>query len=89
VSGPLLIIKAEEFAKKFMCSAGWIDRFKLHPNISFGKVSGEASGVNSDTTTEWLTAMCPNVREGFAANDIVTCMRFPWFNNVSAAVTMA
>jgi hypothetical protein len=70
VSGPLLIIKAKEFAKKlsgeeFMCSAGWIDRFKLH-HISFGKVSG----VNSDTATEWFTAMWPNVREGFAANDI-------------------
>jgi hypothetical protein len=73
VSGPLLIIKAEEFAKKlsgeeFVCSAGWIDRFQLRHNISFGKVSGEAGGVNSDT--EWLTAVWPNVREGFAANDI-------------------
>jgi hypothetical protein len=75
VSGPLLIIKAEEFAKKlngeeFVCSAGWIARFKLRHNISFWKVSGEASSVNSDTTTEWLTAVWPNVREGFAANDI-------------------
>jgi hypothetical protein len=33
-------------------------------------VSGEASSVNSDTTTEWLTAVWPNVRKGFAANDI-------------------
>jgi hypothetical protein len=75
VSGPLLIIKAKEFAKKlsgeeFVCSAGWIDRFKLRHNISFGKVSGKASGVISDTTIEWLTAVWPNVREGFAANDI-------------------
>jgi hypothetical protein len=49
-----------------MCSAGWIDRFKVHHNISFGKVSGEARGVINDTTTECLTAMWPNVREGFA-----------------------
>jgi hypothetical protein len=74
MNGPLLIIKAEEFTKKlsggeFVCTTGWIDRFKLLHNISFGKVSGEACGVNSDTT-EWLTAVWPNVREGFAANDI-------------------
>jgi hypothetical protein len=41
VSGPLLMIKAEEFAKKlsgeeFVRSAGWIDRFKLR-HISSGK----------------------------------------------------
>lgn len=59
VSGPLLMVKAEEFAKKlkdeeFVCSAGWIDRFKLRHNITFGKVSGEARGVNTETTTEWL-----------------------------------
>jgi hypothetical protein len=52
-----------------VCSAGWIDRFKLH-HISFGKVSGEARGINNDTTTEWLTAVWPNVREGFADNNI-------------------
>jgi hypothetical protein len=73
VSGLLLMIKAEEFAKKlrgeeFVCSAGWIDKFRLRHNISFGKESGEASGINSDTTTEWLTAAWLNVREGFAYN---------------------
>jgi hypothetical protein len=70
VSGPLLVIKAEEFAKKlsgeeFVCSAGWIDIFKLR-HISFGKTSNEARGVNNDTTTEWLTVVWPNVRKGFA-----------------------
>jgi hypothetical protein len=49
--------KAEEFVKKlsdeeFMCSAGCIDRFKLHHNISFGKASSEARHVNSDMTIE-------------------------------------
>jgi hypothetical protein len=69
------MIKAEEFAKKlsgeeFVCSAGWIDRFKLCHDISFRKVSGEARGVNNDMTTEWLTAMWSNVCKGFADNDI-------------------
>jgi hypothetical protein len=42
--------------EEFVCSAGWIDRFKLRHNISFGKVSGEAWVVNNDKITEWLTA---------------------------------
>jgi hypothetical protein len=38
--------KAEEYAKRFsdeefVCSAGWVGRFKLR-HISFGKVSGGA-----------------------------------------------
>jgi hypothetical protein len=75
VSGPLLMMKAEKFGKKlsgeeFMCSAGWIYRFKLRHNISFWKVSGKARGVNDDTTTEWLTAVWPSVREGFTDNGI-------------------
>lgn len=56
------MIKAKECAKRlsveeFMCSAGCVDRFKLHHSISFGKVSGEGRGVNSDMTTGWLTAV--------------------------------
>jgi hypothetical protein len=79
VSGPLPIIKAEEFGKKlsgeeFVCSAGWIGRFKLR-HIFFGKVSGEASGVNSDTTTEWLTAMWPMCTKGLQPMIFLTPMR--------------
>jgi hypothetical protein len=48
VSSLLLVIKTEDFAKmlsgeEFVCSAGWINRFKLCRNISFGKVSGETN----------------------------------------------
>jgi predicted alpha-1,6-mannanase (GH76 family) len=51
VSGPLLMVKAEEFAKKlkdeeFVCSAGWIDRFQLRHNITFGKVSGGSGSAH-------------------------------------------
>jgi hypothetical protein len=75
VSGPLLMVKAEEFAKKlkdeeYVCSAGWIDRFKLRYNITFGKVSGEARGVNTETTTEWLTTVWPSIRDGYAEKDV-------------------
>jgi hypothetical protein len=66
--------KAKKFAKfsgdEFMCSVGWFDRFKLHHNISFRKVSGEPSVVNSDTTTEWLNAMWSSVHKGYADSHI-------------------
>jgi hypothetical protein len=56
VSGPLLMSKAEELAKllndkDFMCTTGWIDRFKLH-HICCGKVSSEARAVNCEKTAE-------------------------------------
>ena len=56
--------------EEFVSSAGWVDRFKLRHNVSFGKVSGEARSVNSDTTTKWLNAVWPNVRRGYAHSDI-------------------
>jgi hypothetical protein len=67
--------KAKEFVKRFgdeelMCSAGWVDSFKLHHTISFGRVSGEARGVNSDTNTAWLNAMWSSVHEGYVDRDI-------------------
>jgi hypothetical protein len=68
------MMKAEEFVKRFsdeefICSAGWLDRFKLHHNMSVGIVSGQAQGVNSDMTTEWLNALWPTVREGYTDTD--------------------
>jgi hypothetical protein len=74
VSGPLLMVRAEELAKllndeEFVCSAGWIDRFKLSHN-SCGKVSGEAIVVNCETTTEWLSTVWPRMREGYPDSDI-------------------
>lgn len=41
ISGPLLMVKAEEF----MCTSSQTDRFKLRHNITFRKVSGEAKSV--------------------------------------------
>jgi hypothetical protein len=62
------MVRAEELAKllsdeEFVCSAGWIDRFKRR-HISCGKVSGEARAVNCETTAEWLCTVWPKMREG-------------------------
>jgi hypothetical protein len=43
-------------------------------------VSGEARGVNTETTTEWLTTVWPSIREGYADKDVFnadgTCIFF-------------
>lgn len=55
------MITAEEFAEKlhdeFVCSAVLTEIFESRISISFGKVGGEARGVNIDTATEYITAV--------------------------------
>jgi hypothetical protein len=75
VSGPLLMSKAEELAKllndkDFVCTTGWINRFKLCHSICCGNVSGETRAVNCETTAEWLNKVWPKVREGYSDSDI-------------------
>ena len=60
VSGPILLAKAEEFAKKpevekFKASTGWLELFKERNGITFKKVCGEAKSVDTASTdmTEW------------------------------------
>ncbi|XP_049947746.1 uncharacterized protein LOC126455998 [Schistocerca serialis cubense] len=70
-SGPLLMVKAEEVAKKlkskeFLCSGGWIERFKQRHGIIFSKVRGKTNSVNAATIQQWLTTIWPKIREGYA-----------------------
>ena len=56
INGPILKAKAEKMAKLFgykvyVCSNGWIDRFKTRHNITLGKISGEASDVKTETNS--------------------------------------
>ena len=69
ITGPMLKVKAEELARllddsEFVCSGGWLDRFKARHNICFGKVSGEAAEVSDKATREWLE----NCGQKFAGN---------------------
>jgi hypothetical protein len=75
VSGPLLMVRAEERAKllsdeEFVCNARWLDKFKLRHNISCGKVSCEARAVDCETTVERISTVWPKMREGYPDNDI-------------------
>jgi hypothetical protein len=39
-------------------------------HISFTRVSDKARSINSEATTEWLTAMWPNACKGYVDSDI-------------------
>jgi hypothetical protein len=65
------VAKAEKLStlvndKAFMCTTGWIDRFKLRHDISCVKVSREARAVNCETTAECLNFGLPKVREQYS-----------------------
>jgi hypothetical protein len=69
------MVRAEELAKllsdeECVCSAGWIDRFKLHHNISCGKMSSEIRAVDCEVTAKWLSTVWPKTLEGYPDSNI-------------------
>ncbi|GBM83827.1 hypothetical protein AVEN_134527-1 [Araneus ventricosus] len=66
ITGAILQAKANEFAehfedKSFVCSNGWLDRFKKRRNIRSGKVVGEAAGVCSSDINHWTKNVWPGI----------------------------
>ena len=75
VSGPLLLSKAKEFAKKlgnhsFQGSAGWLACFKKRHNITSRSVSGESASVSQDVVDEWLSETLQQLLQGYSPQDI-------------------
>ena len=69
VSGPVLRLKAEEFAKHmglydWTCSEGWVRRFTARHDITFRKISGERSSVDECATGSWVSdVLLPTLNE--------------------------
>ena len=58
LNGPVLKVKASEFATSFGCddfkaSEGWLGKFKTRHGISFKEVAGEENAVTADMTASW------------------------------------
>lgn len=76
LSGPILQQKATQFGislgygEKFVCSMGWINRFKQRHCINAGKIVGEARSVDTAVTNEWLKTKWPQIKSGYADCDI-------------------
>ncbi|XP_005400967.1 PREDICTED: tigger transposable element-derived protein 4 [Chinchilla lanigera] len=64
VNGPMLRLKANDFAQKlghndFKCSNGWLDRFKSRYGLVFRAQPAEASGIPVDPSTVWSQNVLP------------------------------
>lgn len=75
ISGPILKIKAEILAKhlgveNFVCSNGWLTRFKERHRICTGRICGEAKSCDSNALEEWLEKVWPELRENYCDEDI-------------------
>lgn len=64
VNGPMLRLKANDFAQKlghndFKCSNGWLDRFKSRYGLVFRAQPVEATRVSADPSTVWHQNILP------------------------------
>ncbi|XP_008852484.1 tigger transposable element-derived protein 4 [Nannospalax galili] len=64
VNGPMLRLKANDFAQKlghndFKCSNGWLDRFKSRYGLVFRAQPVETTGVSIDPSTVWYQNVLP------------------------------
>ncbi|XP_055452476.1 tigger transposable element-derived protein 4 [Psammomys obesus] len=64
VNGPMLRLKANDFAQKlghndFKCSNGWLDRFKSRYGLVFRAQPAEATGIPVDPSTVWYQNVLP------------------------------
>lgn len=75
VTGAMLQAKANEFAEKFeekafVCSNGWLDRFKKRNCISCGKVVGEEASVRKLDVEKWKNEVWPDIIQSYEEQDI-------------------
>lgn len=75
ITGALLQAKATEFAELFgetgfVCSNGWLDRFKKRNNITCGRIVGEASSVCPTDVSDWMENVWPEIIRDYAEKDI-------------------
>ncbi|XP_056630722.1 tigger transposable element-derived protein 4-like [Diorhabda sublineata] len=51
-------------------SRSWVQRFCVRHAIVIKKLSGEAAGVPSATSNDWLSKVWPTIREGYSDSDV-------------------
>ncbi|KAH7964628.1 hypothetical protein HPB51_027131 [Rhipicephalus microplus] len=75
ISGPLLVEKALVFASQlnhdnFVCSNGWLARFKARHGITTRTVSAEGAAADVDGAEQWQNSQLKNILEDYAPDDI-------------------
>ncbi|XP_074083532.1 tigger transposable element-derived protein 4 isoform X1 [Macrotis lagotis] len=75
VNGPMLRLKANDFAQKlghsdFKCSNGWLDRFKSRYGLVFRSQSVESATESEDAVTVWSQNVLPYYLNDYQPKDI-------------------
>ena len=80
VSGDILKSKAEEFAEqldsedtdgdKWVCSNGWISRWKVRHNIKYKTVCGENASVDMETCANWKQSVLMPTLKCYRTDDV-------------------
>lgn len=75
VSGQMLQTKANEFAMQFgvssfICSNGWLDRFKKRNNINSGKIVGESGSVSISDVEDWKINVWSDISRHYEEKNI-------------------
>ncbi|GBO34189.1 Tigger transposable element-derived protein 4 [Araneus ventricosus] len=93
ITGAILPAKANEFAelfeeKSFVCSNGWLDRFKKRHNIRSSKVVGEAANACSSDINHWMENVCPHIIRNYYEKDIFKADETGLFYNLTPNQTL-
>lgn len=75
INGPLIRAKAEEFVlqlgiKDFLCSEGWLTRFKERNGLVFRTIAGEAAAADATACRDWRAGRLPEIMRQFKDDDI-------------------
>ena len=75
ISGPILEMKAEEFAHKlgrpdFVAMDGWLSRWKARHRIKFKRAHGEKSSADAEAAEEWMSTILPQLLNEYDPEDI-------------------
>ena len=94
IDGPVLKMKAEEFAnglglQEFVCSNGFLERFKSKYGISFKVLCGESAAISPEMTKDWYQTTLPELVANFPSQNIFNCDEFGLFYKATPAKTYA
>ena len=75
LSGPLLMVKANELGKElghseFQATTGWLNRWKARKQIVYKRLHGEKSSADVQGAQEWIANKLPSLLESYSPSDI-------------------
>ncbi|XP_049524040.1 tigger transposable element-derived protein 4-like [Dermacentor silvarum] len=75
INGPLIRAKAEEFVLQlgiadFLCSEGWLTRFKDRNGLVFRTIAGEATAADATACRDWRAGRLPGIMHHFKDEDV-------------------